>query len=317
MNFSDKISKRGFIRKFAPFISLIVLSIFLSILSPYFLTMDNLFAIGLQMAVVAIIAIGELMVIITGGIDLSVGSILAFCGVVCTLLISKGASLFTGICAGIIAGTVLGYINGVLITKGKLPPFIATLGMMGIAKGAALIITDGIPVFGLPDSFNYLGGGRIFNTIPFPVLLTLILAVLGHFILNYTLLGRYTYSIGSNIEASRFSGVKVDRTLIKVYAIAGFLSGFAGIILASRLSSGQPTAGTGYELDVIAACVIGGASFSGGEGTVLGAMIGALIMGILRNGCNLLDISAFWQQVAIGSIIIIAVFFDQFRRKTS
>ncbi|MFC1725149.1 ABC transporter permease [candidate division KSB1 bacterium] len=308
--------KSGIVRKFAPFFSLILLAAFLALLSPHFLTMDNLFAIGLQMAVVAIIAIGELMVIITGGIDLSVGSILAFCGVLSTLLISKGSGIFLGITAGIVGGAVLGYINGVLITKGKLPPFIATLGMMGIAKGAALIITGGIPIFGLPESFNFIGGGRIFNTIPFPVLLTICLAVLGHFILKYTLLGRYTYSIGSNIEASKYSGVKVHRSLIKVYTIAGLLSGIAGIILASRLSSGQPTAGTGYELDVIAACVIGGASFSGGEGTVLGAMIGALIMGILRNGCNLLDISAFWQQVAIGSIIIIAVFFDQFRRKS-
>jgi ribose transport system permease protein len=186
--------------------------------------------------------------------------------------------------------------------------------MMGIARGLALLLTKGVPVFGLPDKFNLLGGGKIFGSIPFPVILTIVLAFLGHFILTKLPFGRYVFAIGSNKVAARLSGIHVPRTLLKIYAFNGLLCGFAGIILASRLSTGQPTAGTAYELDVIAACVIGGASLSGGEGTILGAMIGALIMGVLRNGCNLLNISAFWQQIAIGAIIIIAVFADQYRK---
>lgn len=267
------------------------------------------------MAVIAIMAIGEMMVIIAAGIDLSVGSILALTGIVSTKLMTGGMGIWTSMIAGVITGLVCGYLNGVMIAKGRIPPFIATLGMMGIARGIALIITGGVPIFGLPEEFNFLGGGRILEVIPVPVIITVAIAIAGHVVLTRTRFGRYTYAIGSNMEATRLSGVNITQYVTLIYTVSGLLCGVAGVILASRLSTGQPTAGTGYELDVIAACVIGGASFSGGEGTILGAMIGALIMGALRNGCNLLDVSVFWQQVAIGVIIILAVFFDQYRKE--
>ncbi len=303
------------IRKLVPLFTLVVLSAALTILSPYFLTVDNLFAIGLQMAVVAIMAIGEMMVIISAGIDLSVGSILALSGIVATEAMIHHVGMVPAMLLGILVGGIGGWLNGVLIAKGNIPPFIATLGTMGIARGLALIFTGGIPVFGLPKAFEFWGGGHILHVVPVPLVVLLVLAVLGHILLQHTRFGRYTYAIGGNMEAARLSGIPVARYLIGIYTLAGFLYGVAGIILASRLSTGQPTAGTGYELDVITACVVGGASLSGGEGKMLGAMIGALIMGIIRNGSNLLDISAFWQQVIMGTIIIAAVFADQYRRQ--
>ena len=303
------------IKKFASFGSLLIISIFLSIVSPQFLTVDNLLSVGLQISVIALLAIGELLVIITGGIDLSVGSILAFSGVMTSLLLVNGFPISLAILVGLLSGLLLGFINGLIISKGKLPPFIATLGMMGIARGASLIITNGIPLFGLPYEFSYIANSKIFDIIPIPVIIVIIMAILVNFLLKNFSFGRYTYALGGNFEATRLAGVKVDLQTIKIYSISGLFSGLGGIILASRLSTGQPTAGTGYELDVIAACVIGGASLSGGSGTILGAMIGALIIGILRNGCNLLNISAFWQQIAIGAIIIIAVFIDQYKKK--
>jgi ribose transport system permease protein len=301
-------------RKLASLLSLILMSIALTILSPYFLTIDNIFNIGLQMAVIAIMAIGEMMVIISAGIDLSVGSVLALSGVISTIALVNKSGIFLAVVIGVLTGTACGFVNGALISFGKIPPFIATLGMMGIARGLALIITGGVPIFGLPSSFSYLGGGRIINIIPFPVIIVVILALFGHFILKYTKFGRYTYAVGSNVEATRLSGVNIERYLTMIYTFGGLLSGFAGVTLSSRLSTGQPTAGTGWELDVIAACVIGGASFSGGEGSIGGAILGAMIMGVLRNGCNLLNISNFWQQIFIGIIIIIAVFIDQYRK---
>ena len=267
------------------------------------------------MSVIAIMSIGQMWIIISGGIDLSVGSVLALSGVVTTLLISSGFDIVSASLAGIMVGSLCGFISGFLISAGKLPPFISTLGMMGIARGLALIITEGVPIFGLPDSFSIIGNGRIASIIPIPVIITLFLAVIGHIILTRTPFGRYSYAIGSNFEAARLSGIRTTRNLIYIYLLGGFLSGFAGILLASRLSTGQPTAGMGYELDVIAACVIGGASLSGGAGTIWGAILGALLIGVLRNGCNLLDISAFWQQVAIGAIIVVAVFIDQYQKK--
>ncbi len=303
--------------RLASFISLILMGAVLTILSPYFLTLDNLLAIGLQMSVIAIMAIGQMMVIISAGIDLSVGSVLALSGVVCTSLMALGYPISLAIPAGAAVGLLCGAINGLLISRGRIPPFIATLGMMGIARGMALIISGGVGIqlLELPESFKFIGGGRVLGIVPVPVILTLVLALSGFLLLKYTRLGRYTYAIGSNVEAVRLSGVNVNRCITWIYAISGLMCGLAGVILSSRLRSGQPTAGTGWELDVIAACVIGGASLSGGEGTILGALIGAMIMGVLRNGCNLLDISAFWQQVAIGAVIVIAVFIDQYRHR--
>lgn len=304
----------GLVRRLAPYASLLAMAVALSILSPHFLTLENIFAIGVQMAVIAIMAIGQMMVIISAGIDLSVGSVLALSGVIATMLIVSGLPMGLGIAVGTLVGGLCGLINGLLIAYGYIPPFIATLGMMGVARGVALLLTGGVPIFGLPPEFNFLGGGRILFGVPVPVVILIVLATLGHFTLTRTRFGRYVFAIGSNAEAARLSGINVRAVLTRIYTVEGLLCGFAGVLLASRLSTGQPTAGTGYELDVIAACVIGGASLSGGEGTVLGAIIGALIMGVLRNGCNLLDISAFWQQIAIGAIIVVAVFSDQYRK---
>ena len=302
------------IRKFAPFMSLFIMALFLSIASPYFLTVNNLFNIGLQMAVVAIMAIGQMMVIISAGIDLSVGSIMAMSGIGTTMLLAEGTPIFPAILIGLLIGALLGSFAGALIAWGRIPPFIATLGIMGIARGAALLVSGAVAVTGLPDTFNLIAEYRIFGVVPLPVLVVIVLAVIFHIVLTKTVFGRHIFAIGNNPEAARLSGVQVAKRLFSLYIINGILCGFAGILLASRLSTGQPEAGRGIELDVIAACVIGGASLSGGAGTILGAMIGALIMGILRNGCNLLDISEFWQQIAIGSIIIIAVFADQYQK---
>ena len=302
------------IRRLAPIFSLLVLSASAALFSPYFLTVENLFAIGLQMAVVAIMALGQVTVIIAGGIDLSAGSVLALSGVVACTQLRAGHDLLVAALGALTTGLACGFLNGFLVTRGKLPPFIATLGMMGVARGLALIITDGVPIFGLPASLAGLGGGRLFQLIPVPVAITAMAAFITYLLLAHTRLGRHAYAIGGNKEAARLAGVPVARATQTLYTLCGATAGLAGLILASRLNSGQPTAGTGYELDVIAACVIGGASLSGGEGTVGGALIGALIMGVLRNSCNLLDISAFWQQVVIGAIIVVAVFFDQARR---
>lgn len=302
------------LRRLAPLLSLFLLAALLAWLSPYFFTLENLLAIGLQMSVVAIMALGQVPIIIAGGIDLSAGSVLGLSGVVACMLLHNGQSFGLALFAALLTGIACGALNGFFITRGKLPPFIATLGMMGIARGLALIITGGVPIFGLPESFATLGGGRFLQVLPLPVMITLVVGGLTHFALEHTRLGRHAFAIGGNAEAARLAGVVVNRSKQILYVFCGALSGLAGLILASRLNSGQPTAGTGYELDVIAACVIGGASLSGGTGTVGGALIGALIMGVLRNGCNLLDISAFWQQVAIGAIIIVAVFIDQTRR---
>jgi ribose transport system permease protein len=303
-----------YLRKLASVLSLFLIVVLLTILSPHFLTAENILSIGLQMSVIAIMSIGQVWIIISGGIDLSVGSIMAMSGVITTMLIAGGTNMILASIAGIIVGSFCGMVNGFLTAVGKLPPFISTLGMMGIARGMALIITKGVPIFGLPQEFAVLGNGRLAGVIPIPVLITLLLAILAHIALNQTPFGRYTFAIGSNFEAARLSGIRTTRNLISIYLLGGFLYSIAGIILASRLSTGQPTSGTGNELDVIAACVIGGASLSGGVGTIWGAMLGALLIGVLRNGCNLLDISAFWQQVAIGSIIVIAVFIDQYQK---
>ncbi len=306
---------KNYLRNFASVLSLLIIVIVLSVLSPHFLTSENLISIALQMSVIAIMSIGQMWIIISGGIDLSVGSILALSGVATTMLINSNTPFLSALAAGILVGSFAGFINGFLIAVGKLPPFISTLGMMGIARGMALIITKGVPIFGLPSYFAVLGNGRLWGVLPYPVLITLVLAIIAHFVLTRTPFGRYTYAIGSNFEAARLSGVRTTSMLIYIYTIGGLLAGLGGIILASRLSTGQPTAGTGYELDVIAACVIGGASLSGGVGTIWGAILGSLLIGVLRNGCNLLDISAFWQQVAIGGIIVIAVFVDQYQKK--
>ncbi len=303
-----------FLEKLGPFLALVILAGIITCLSPYFLTARNLLTVGVQISIIAIMAIGQTFVIISAGIDLSVGSVLALTGVVSAILMRQGCPISLAILAGIGTGALCGLVNGLIISRGKIAPFIVTLGMLSIARGLSLILTGGTPVFGLPEKFSFLGDGRIAG-IPVPIILMLFIAVVGHFLLSRHALGRYTYAIGSNAEAARLSGINVDRYTTAAFTISGLLAGVAGVLLSSRLVTGQPTAGQAYELDTIAAVVIGGASLFGGQGTIVGTLIGAFIMAILRNGCNLLDISAFWQLVIIGTIIISAVYYDQIRRR--
>ncbi|MBN2007875.1 ribose ABC transporter permease [candidate division KSB1 bacterium] len=296
-------------RQFGTLLGLLILCIVLWILSPYFLTVSNLLNIAQQTSINAIIAVGMTFVIITAGIDLSVGSILAFSGVVLASTLRIGLPLPLALFAGLAVGMFCGLINGLLITYGKLPPFISTLGMMSVARGAALLYSSGRPISGFSDSLRFLATGEILY-IPTPVIIMIAVYVIAHFILTRTKFGRYTYAIGGNEEAAVLSGVNVKLNKAMVYGICGMLSGLAAVILTARLNSAQPIAGIMYELDAIAATVIGGTSLMGGEGTIFGTLIGAFIMGVLRNGLNLLGVSSFIQQIVIGSVIIIAVLVD-------
>lgn len=301
-------------RQFGTLLGLIGLSIVLWIMTPYFLTVSNLLNVAQQTSINAIIAVGMTFVIITAGIDLSVGSLVAFSGVVLASVLQAGVPLPIAILVGLGVGLSCGMINGLLITQGRIPPFISTLGMMSVARGAALLYTKGRPVSGFSENFRYLATGEIFH-IPVPVIIMGVVYIIAHFVLNRTKLGRYAYAIGGNEEAAILSGINVKLYKTMVYALCGMLSGLAALILTARLNSAQPIAGNMYELDAIAATVIGGTSLMGGEGTVLGTLIGALIMGVLRNGLNLLGVSSFIQQIVIGSVIIIAVLLDMALKK--
>ncbi|GGG04002.1 hypothetical protein GCM10010916_21310 [Paenibacillus abyssi] len=301
-------------QKLGAFLGLILLGLFFSFASSSFLQVNNLLNIALQTSIVAIVAIGQTYVIIKGGIDLSVGSIAALSGVIAAQMMTSGSPIWIAVIVGIVGGIVCGLLNGAIISYGNIPPFIATLGMMGIARGAVLVITDGTPVSGLPRSYGVLGGGTVFG-IPMPVILMVIISIIMAVILSRSRFGRSVYAIGSNEKAAFLSGINVNKTKLGVYALSGMLAGIAGIILTSRLISAAPTAGQNYELDAIAAAVIGGASLSGGVGTIVGTLIGAFIMGILRNGLNLLGVSYYWQQIAIGIVIVGAVYIDTLRQK--
>ena len=302
-------------RQFGTLFGLIVLCAVMWALTPHFLTVSNLLNVAEQTAIIAIIAAGMTFVIITAGIDLSVGSVLAFSGVVLASLLQKGVPLVPALAIGIGVGFFTGVLNGLLITIGRLPPFIATLGMMSVARGAALLYTGGRPISGFSDSFRYLATGKPLG-IPMPVLAMLAIFFMAYFLLTKTKLGRYTYAIGGNEEATILSGVNVRLYKTLIYGICGGLAGLAATILTARLNSAQPIAGMNYELDAIAATVIGGTSLMGGEGHVFGTLIGALIIGVLRNGLTLLNISSFAQQIIIGLVIIVAVLLDMALKKS-
>lgn len=296
-------------RQLGTLAGLLVLALVLWALTPHFLTVSNLLNIAEQATIIAIVAVGMTFVIITGGIDLSVGSVLAFAGVVMASALQRGLPLPLALTVGLGAGLFCGVLNGLLITVGRLPPFIATLGMMSVARGAALMFTEGRPISGFSEGFRSLATGQVLR-IPSPVLIMIGVYVIAHFLLRRTKLGRYTYAIGGNEEAALLSGINVRLYKTMVYGLAGLLSGLAAILLTARLNSAQPIAGMSYELDAIAATVIGGTSLLGGEGTVVGTLIGALIMAVLRNGLNLLGVSSFIQQIVIGTVIIVAVLID-------
>ena len=310
------------VKRFLPFISLIVLCALIPLAEyfvlgqdPKFLTHGNLAAIARQTAVITIMAMGMTMVMVSGGIDLSVGSIIGLSGVVGSMAMVSGAPAAVGFLVCVLIGAASGLINGSAVTLLKIPAFIVTLGGMGIYRGLALYLCDGNAVVGLPQSAGYLAEKNLLGAVPLPLLLVVAIALIVHFVLSSTRLGRYCYAMGSNIEAARYAGIRVSRYQITYYTILGGLAGLAGAIETSRTVTGQPNAGEGYELNVIAAVVNRGGSLSGGQGTVIGTIIGSLIMGVLANGGNLLQISPFIQKIIIGAVIVLAVTFDEFQRR--
>ena len=313
-NLNNNINKKNVIEilnKFKTGIGLLILVTVLSFMSPYFLTIPNLLNVVRQVSIIAIISFGMTMVILTGGIDLSVGSMLAFSGAVAAgMIVNSGLNVFVAILIGLAAGTALGLFNGIAVAKAKLPAFIVTLAMMTVARGFTLIYTNGRPISGFDETFRFFGAGYL-GRIPVPVIIMFILLFIIYILLKKTPLGRYIYAIGGNEKATKLSGINTDRIKIAVYALNGFLAAVSGIILTSRLNSAQPMAGEGYELDAIAAVVLGGTSLSGGSGGVVGTIIGALIIAVLNNGLNLLNVSSFYQLVAKGAVILLAVFLDR------
>jgi ribose transport system permease protein len=299
-------------------IILFVLCLFLSLTTETFLTSTNIFNILRAFSWIAISGFGILMVIITGGIDLSVGSVMAMAGLITAMMLKANFGVFLSTIGGILIGALIGFINGLLISKTNLPPFIATLGTMNIARGFCYGITGGWPIRDLPRNFNILGQYDIPFLgvgIPLPVVFMIILGIITSIFLNRTSWGYRIYAVGGNEQAARLSGINTGRVKILVYVLCGVLTAIGGILMTARLGVAAPTAATGYELDVIAAAVIGGASLTGGEGTVLGVIIGAAIMQVLRTGMVLLGFPAYWQPSAIGAIIIAAIIFDQYRKK--
>lgn len=314
----------GAFHRLLAFSGLIALVVVFSLASPNFMQTQNVLAILQATSVNGVLAIAATLVIITGGIDLSVGTLMTFCAVITGVVLTNlGMPLPLGILASILSGLFCGLVSGTIIAKLKVPPFIATLGMMLILKGLSLVISGTKPIyFNDTPGFNQiaLGSaiGSVFPAVPVPngVLVLFLVAGIAAFVLSKTALGRYTFALGSNEEAVRLSGVNVDRWKIAVYAVAGSICGVAGLLIASRLNSAQPALGQGYELDAIAAVVIGGTSLSGGRGTVVGTLIGALIISVLANGLRILSVAQEWQTVVTGSIIILAVYADILRRRT-
>lgn len=304
------------LQKLGPFVALVAIAVGLSLASPDFLTVGNLLNVLRQASINALIGFGMTLVILLGGIDLSVGSILALSSVVIATLLHAGTPALFATVAGIAAGVLMGLVNGLVISKGKVAPFIATLGSMTVLRGLALVVSNGSPISGFDNGFfSMLGGGYVAGLIPVPVVLMLIMFAVFWFVLRKTVFGRHVYATGGNAEAARLSGVKVDRVQLWVYTISGVMAALAGIVLTSRLDSAQPTAGTGYELDAIAAVVLGGTSLTGGRGWIFGTLVGALLIGVLNNGLNLLDVSSFYQQVVKGAVILLAVLIDRANKK--
>lgn len=316
---------KPYLVKFQSLIALFVLCLLISILSDKFLTVSNGWNVMRQISVNICISVGMTLIVLTAGIDLSVGSVLALCGAITAGLLKNGVpvpsadlyigfTLLGGILCGIMLGFFLGAFNGWVITKFKVPPFVATLAMLTIARGLTLLYTEGFPISGLGGDFSYIGTGWLLG-IPVPVWISVIIVVAAVILTNKTRLGRYIYAIGGNESASRLSGINISRVKIIVYSIGGALAAVGGLIVTSRLDSAQPNAGVSYELDSIAAVVIGGTSLSGGKGSIMGTVLGAIIIGVLNNGLVLLNVSPFWQQVVKGGVILLAVIIDKSNSK--
>lgn len=299
------------LKAYSLLIALLIISVVFAFLSPVFLEPTNLMNILNQVSINAILAIGVTYIILVGGIDLGLGSYVALTGCIAALFAHPGSyPLVVPILLAIFFGAMIGTVNGYLVTKAKLAPFIVTLGMMTIARGAALVVSEGRPISNLSSSFNLIGGGALFN-IPIPVIILAVVFIVSYIILNKTKYGRYIYATGGNAEAALASGIGVNKIKMSVYIIGGTLAGLAGLIQASRITTGQPNIGVGYELDAIAAVVIGGTSLMGGVGTVTGTLIGALIIGVINNGLDLLNVPSYYQQIIKGMIIIGALLLDR------
>lgn len=296
------------------FMILAFLIVILSMIKPVFLSPDNIINVIRQVTIVAIIGIGMSFVLISGEIDLSVGSICALSGIIVTICLRDGLGMPISILLALSVAVLCGLTNGVIHVFAKIPSFIVTMGMLNVARGIVLVITNSYSITGLPDSFKVIGRGYV-GSVPVPVIIMVICYVIGFIVLKYTKFGRSAYSIGGNIEAARLSGIPVVKNKVLIYVICGITAGIAGIILSSRMFSGQPSAGSGLELDAIAACVIGGTSTTGGKGRLWGTFLGALIMGIITNGMNLLNISTNWQLIVQGMIIVVAVGLDRIKSK--
>ncbi|UXZ09388.1 ribose ABC transporter permease [Clostridium perfringens] len=297
------------ISKYKSLIGLVLLCIVITIVTPNFLSVSNITNVFTQVSVNAIIAIGMTFVILTGGIDLSVGSTLAISGAVGASIVKSTGNVFLAIIVAAVIGIAVGLINGLLVSKGKLQAFIVTLATMTIFRGATLVFTDGTQISKLPEAFVKIGNGKL-GFMPIPVIITIIIAIIAVYALSQTRFGRYLYALGGNEDASRLSGINTDKIKTLVYVVSGFASAIAGVIITSRIGSASPNAGTGFELDAIAAVVIGGTSLAGGEGTITGTLIG-----VLNNGLNLMNVSPFYQSIVKGLVILIAVLLDKKSRK--
>ena len=304
--------QKAMLQRLGPLIALLAICAGLAVMSRGFLTVGNVLDVTRQVSINALISFGMTLTILLGGIDLSVGSILAVASVLTALLMKAGWDAPLATLIGILAGALMGAVNGLVIARGKVAPFIATLGLMTLLRGVALVLSNGSPISGFTSYFFALqGGGYVAHLVPIPVVWMLVMFVLFWFVLTKTVFGRHVYATGGNEDAARLSGVKTDGVQVVVYTISGAMAALAGMILTSRLDSAQPTAGAGYELDAITAVVLGGTSLAGGRGWIFGTLIGALLIGVLNNGLNLMGVSSFYQQVIKGSVILLAVLLDR------
>ncbi|MGV8981963.1 ABC transporter permease subunit [Clostridium sp.] len=296
--------------KYKSLIGLLILCLVISVITPRFLTIPNIKNVFTQVSVNAVIAIGMTFVILTGGIDLSVGSILAISGAVAASIIKSTGNIYLAIIVALAIGSMVGLINGLLISKGKIQAFIVTLATMTIFRGVTYVYTNGTPISGLGENFSVIGNKTVLG-LPIPVVFTIIVFGLAYYVLSQTRYGRYLYALGGNEDSARLSGINTDKIKTLVYVICGAAAALSGIIVASRIGSASPNAGVGFELDAISAVVLGGTSLSGGEGSVVGTIIGALIIGVLNNGLNLVNVSPFYQAIIKGLVILLAVIVEK------
>lgn len=300
-----------FIKKYGNVFVIIALIIIFTLLNPVFLSVYNFMNIVRQIAMVGIISVGFTFVLIGGGLDLSVGAQIAFMNVcVATMITNWGFSPIISVIVGLLLTTLIGLFNGYVISKTSIPPLIATLAMQTILRGAGYLISGGYPIYGIPDGIKYLGQGYLFGVIPVPGLILIVIVLLGAFLLNKTYLGRHFYALGSNAEATRLAGINIHLTRTATYAMLGLLTGLAGLIMLGRVGSAQPNIATNYEMNALTACVIGGVSINGGKGTVFGALLGAIVIGILNNGMSLAGANEYWQMVITGAVLLTVVLFD-------